>query len=98
MQISLSALQSGNALELLRVCYYLSPDKVVNEFKKVQVPIENEEDINSLAKISEQKFDVDGKLKDENGNPIMFDTIMVLNGIKFTPEEKSKFNSIEFTK
>lgn len=96
MTISKSGLQSGNPLELLKLAYILSSDKLQSEFKKVQVEIQNEEDLHSLSEICNKKYDVDGKLKDGNGNPLMFDTVRILDSIKFSPEEQSKINSVTF--
>lgn len=96
MTISKSGLQSGNPLELLKLAYILSQDKLCNEFEKVQVKIQNEEDLKSLAEICTKKYDVNGQLKDTNGNPLMFDTLRILDNIKYTPEDQSKIESVTF--
>lgn len=87
MEISKSGLQSGNPLELLKMSWLLNSKKLQDAFSKVQVQINNEDDLIALFEIAKNKLDVSGQIKDANDNPLMFDTIMILRGIKYTPQE-----------
>lgn len=96
MQISLSGLKEGNPLDCLKLCYQLSPEKFKSAFAKVGIQIIDEKDLDTLNKIIANKVDVEGQLKDVNGNPIMFDTMRICDSIEFTPEEKSKSETFNY--
>lgn len=100
MDISLEGLNRGNPIDCLRLCYLVNPDKIKNAFKKVKIKFEDEKGLDMLAKIHEQKLDVEGKFRDpEDENiPLMFDVMRVIGSIEFSPEEIQKIQSITFSK
>lgn len=95
MEISKSGLQSGNPLELLKLSWLLNSKKLQDMFDKVQVKI-NEDTLQAVALICENKIDVGGELKDDNGNPLMFDTISMLNNIQYTEQEIDSAKSFNY--
>lgn len=88
MEISKSGLQSGSMIDLLKLSWAINQQKLKDAFDRVEITIDCEKDLQTLADIHAKKIDVEGGIKDENNNPIMFDTKMVLNTIEFSPEEK----------
>lgn len=97
MTISKKGLDEGNPLDCLKLCYLINPDKFKEEFAKVGIDIVNENDLPILEKIVANKVDVTGQLKDENGNPVMFDTMAIIYNIPFTEEEKNKILSFNYS-
>lgn len=75
MEISVSKLRQRNLLEIMRLFYCMDKDRFVSAFSTLGIPIMSEADLEELAKIHENRWDVDGKLalKDEQGEPLKFD-------------------------
>lgn len=97
MTISKSGLQSGNPLELLKFAWLLNSEKLKAAFLKVRVGIDTDDDLIDLAKISVSKADVSGAIKDENNNPIMFDVVRIVTGLKdYTQQEKQNAKSFDY--
>lgn len=98
--ISKKGVASGDPLELIKLCYVLNKDRFVKEFDKVRVKINCDDyntilkSLNALCQICKAKADVEGKIK-YNGQPLMFDTMKIVDSInsrEYTMEEK---NSIQ---
>lgn len=97
MTISKSGLQSGNPLELLKFAWLLNEQKLKDAFLKVRVGIDVDDDLIDLAKLHANKADVNGAIKDENNNPIMFDVIRVVTSLDgYTKQEKEKAKSFNY--
>lgn len=88
MEISKEGLRSGNLIDLLKLSWAVNQQKLKDAFDKIDIKIECEKDLQMLADIHEKKIDVEGGIKDENDNPVMFDTSMILKTIEFSEEEK----------
>ena len=96
MTISKKLVASGDQFELIKLCYALNQDKFKSEFGKVQIKIDSEDDLQNLANLAKSKLDVSGKLKDESGNPIVFDTMRIVNGMSgYTEQEKQLINLVD---
>jgi len=92
MTISKKGVANGDPLELIRLCYALNKQRFVNEFDKVKIQIVGEKDLESLAKLCNDKLDISGKIKDGD-IVIMFDTVRILDSMDgYTEQEK---NSIQ---
>lgn len=97
MTISKSGLQSGNPLELLKFAWLINEQKLKDAFLKVRVGIDTDDDLIDLAKLSISKADVNGLIKDENQNPIMFDVVRIVSNLSgYTEEEKIKAKSFNY--
>lgn len=95
--ISKSGLQSGDPLSLLKFAWLINSEKLKSEFLKANIEIENEADLILLSDISTKKIDVEGKIKDKNGNPIMFDVVRIVTGLKnYTEQEKAKAKTFDY--
>lgn len=97
MTISKSGLQSGNPLELLKFAWLLNEQKLKDAFLKVRVGIDTDDDLIDLAKLSVNKADIRGLIKDENNNPIMFDVVRIVSGLSgYTQQEKQNAKSFNY--
>jgi len=88
MTISKKGVAIGDPLELIKLSYFLNKEKFISGFDKVSIKVGSELDLNGLAEIVKNKIDVGGKIKDKSGNVIMFDTMRILDSIKYSKEEK----------
>lgn len=97
IKISKSGLQSGDPLSLLKFAWLINPEKLKSAFLKANVEIENEADLILLSDISTKRIDVEGKIKDANNNPIMFDVVRIVTSLNgYTEEEKEKAKSFDY--
>lgn len=87
MTISKKGVANGDPLELLKLAYALNQEKLKSEFNKIGLQILSDEDLSTLADIVNKKLDVSGNIK-SGDNVIMFDTLRILDGIKYTQQEK----------
>lgn len=86
IKLSKEGLRNGVPSELLKCAYLCSPQKLHDEFQKLGIKVSNEKELEALIEICKQKADVGGKLK-VNGNPVMFDSVRVLDNIELDQEE-----------
>lgn len=90
-------MQSGNPISLLQFAWLINPEKLKQQFSKANVEIENEADLILLSDISKNKIDVEGKIKDVNNNPIMFDVVRIVTSLNgYTSEEKQSAKSFDY--
>jgi len=87
MVISRKGLANNEPLELIKLAFILNKEKLKTEFAKLKTKVELEGDIKLLSDLATSKLDVSGRIK--NGTEvIVFNTMDVLNGIKYSPEER----------
>lgn len=100
MEISRSGLNNDNPLDCLKLCYQVSPKKLRDAFANVLMKVEDEKDLEILAKVIQNKMDVEGKFRDPNDEsiPLMFDSMRIIHGIEFSPEEEEKATSLIYIK
>lgn len=97
--ISKKGLKENDPLEWLKLSFAINPSKLEEEFAKVGILVQTEEDLPVLAKIVESKADTQGLLRSEDGTdrPLVFDTMRIIqSGIKYSPEEKDSIKSLTF--
>ncbi len=63
-------------------CYHLSPNIFKNKFRQYGVIINNEADLATLVRLAISGGDKSGVIKDEKGNPLVFDAVKIVNGIE----------------
>lgn len=76
----------------------MNADKLKEIFEKVKIQVQDDKDLEMLAKIVQNKIDTTGQLRDpENEDiPLVFDTMAIINGMKFSEEEKNKCKSFNY--
>lgn len=98
--ISKKGVASGDPLELIKLCYVLNKYRFVKEFDKVKIKIncDDEDTISksliSLCEICKAKVDIGGKIK-FNGQPLMFDTMKIVESINNRTYSLEEKNSIQ---
>lgn len=93
--VSREGLLTQNPSDVIRLAFFLSPDKMQTAFSKLGITVANENDVNALIKITENKLDTSGKLKSKEGNVLVFDTMRIINNIPFSEQEGSKIELIK---
>lgn len=71
----------GSVLPYLKFAYCAYKDQFVQLFAAQGITINSESQLNALADISNDGSDMQGIVKDVNGNPIKFSVINTLNSI-----------------
>lgn len=91
MEINREKLQAGDCLEVMKVAYLMNPGKVQEAFEKVKIQVKEEKDLEILSKIVKSKYDVNGMFSDpeDEKRKLVFDTMRIFEGFKFSDEEKS---------
>lgn len=98
MEISKNGLRSNNPLDCLKLVYAICPDKLSQLFENIGIQLKDEKDLEIMAKIVENKIDTTGQLRDANDEtrPLVFDCMRIINSIEFTPEEKTKAQTLTY--
>ena len=79
MVINIKKVVDADISELLKLAYSLDAKAVQDAFAKVGISVENEIDIEALARLHQTGGDVAGTLKDKLGRPIKFDVEKILS-------------------
>lgn len=75
-------------LTLLRFGWAVNKEALIAVFKKHNIDIKDEKDLENLAKLHKEGKDKNGSLKDENGVPMVFDVVAILASEDKATEEQ----------
>lgn len=90
--ISRSGIANNDLASLIQFSWQVAPATVTKEFAKYGVPINNQDDVDTLVDMWQKGLDKSGLLKDKNGAPMPFDTQKVMANVEVTFQELNRSN------